>query len=308
MRILSDADVRAALPMAVAIESTRELLTARRAGELVSAPRDRLMVGATGLVWTPGGHGPSHIGGLRLYLTGVEQNDQLVAVWDTASGKLRGLAIGAFLGALRTGAIGGVAIDLMARADSTVLGVVGFGQQAWSQVEAARAVRPISRVQVYRRDRKALAEQVALAERTWQIPVWPARSAQAAVEGADVVILATGASTPVIEAGWLEAGTHVNALGPKYSGNQEIGLDLIERAGQIVSDFPDQYRREQDFMLQGTAHAERLGDLAEAMEGFWRAEGEVTCFLSHGLSGTEVWLVARALEEAERLGLGQSRG
>lgn len=304
MRILSQDDVRAVLPMTVAIAATRELLAARRQGQLISAPRQQMLVGESRLVWTPGGHEASQRAGLRLYLTGVERDDQLVAVWDTASGELLGLAVGAALGAIRTGALGGVAIDLMSRSDSAVLGVVGFGQQAWHQVEAARAVRAIRRVQVYRRDAAALREQVQRAEQEWQIPVVAAATARAAVKGADIVILATGATSPVINADWLAKGTHVNALGPKYVHNQEIGLDLIERAAWIVSDFPDQYRREEDFMLSGTSHATRLGDLAEAGDGFGRSPDDITCFLSHGLSGTEVWLVARALEEASRQGLG----
>jgi ornithine cyclodeaminase len=44
--------------------------------------------------------------------------DQLTAVYDDATGKLTGVIIGNLLGAARTGAIGAVAADVLARPDA----------------------------------------------------------------------------------------------------------------------------------------------------------------------------------------------
>ena len=135
MRILLDQDVTRVLTMADAVAAMRGVLRARADGHLVSPPRDGFTAGVVGLRWTPGAlHGQV---GLRLYMTGVSRGDQLTALWR-ADGTLRALAIGPTLGHLRTGAIGGVAPDVMARPDARVLGIIGFGAQGWMQLEVAR--------------------------------------------------------------------------------------------------------------------------------------------------------------------------
>ena len=306
MLLLTDRDVGACLPMPYAVAAMREALTGRAAGQLVSAPRAGMPFGDAGLVWTPGGFRDTGALGLRLYLTGVARQDQIVALWDAATGELRCVALGPTIGRLRTGAIGGVAIDAMARQDASVIGVVGFGAQALHQVDAAIAVRPIRRVQAYRRDREELARLAAECAARWGVEVVRAQGAREAVEGADIVITATSAQTPVIAAGWLRQGAHVNALGPKYRGRQEIGLDLVERAALLACDFPEQYRSEEAFFLHGTPHLDRMQDLAAlAGDGPRRGPSDLTLFLSHGLAGSEVRLLEHALREAVRRGIGR---
>ncbi|MDA8346985.1 MAG: hypothetical protein M0Z66_16200 [Thermaerobacter sp.] len=307
MLLLTDADVQRCVAMRDAVQAMREALQSRADGLMVTSPRTGFKVGTTGLVWTPGGFEDTFTLGLRLYLTGdVHRGDQLVALWDAKTGALRCLALGAALGRLRTGAIGGAAMAAMAREDAAVLGVVGFGAQAWQQVEAALAVRPIRRVQAYRRDRDELVRLVDAGSEQWGLEVVAAPDARAAVEGADIVVTATNAAEPVIQADWVQPGTHVNALGPKYVGRQEIGLDLAERAAVLACDFPEQYRGEEDFFLQGTGQLERMRDLAELLaSGVQRAPSDVTLFLSHGLAGTEVRLLQAAYAQAKLRGIGQ---
>ena len=67
-----------------------------------------------------------------------------------------------------------------------------------------------------------------------------ATSARSAVEGAEIVILATSSATPVIEANWLESGAHVTTLGPKQVGRSEFGLDLPAIATIIATDSIEQ--------------------------------------------------------------------
>ncbi len=303
MRILLDQDVARVLTMADAVAAMRGAFQARADGHLTSPPRAGFSAGAVGLRWTPGAlHGQV---GLRLYMTGVSRGDQLTALWR-ADGTLRALAIGPTLGRLRTGAIGGVAIDVMARPDARVLGIIGFGAQGWMQLEAALAVRPIERVWVYRRDAVRLAADAARATERFGLPVEPAASAEHVARAADILVTATGAGAPVVQASWIAPGVHVNALGPKSQGAHEIGLDLVERAARLVSDVPEQYQGEADFLLHGTPHADRIRDLAAEMAARTpRDPAAVTLFLSHGLPGTEVALLAQAATAAEAARVGR---
>jgi ornithine cyclodeaminase/alanine dehydrogenase-like protein (mu-crystallin family) len=304
-RIITDSQLERMLDMRVAIDAVKGALRERANGTAVSLPREAMDIGSGTLVFTPGGFKELSAAGLRVYPAGLDHNQQLVATWDMTSGALSSIFVGSLLGAVRTGAIGGAAIDLLARPDADCLGVVGAGTQAYMQALAALSVRTIQEIRLYRRSASLLQEQAREWEEKLEVTVIPVESARAAVVNADVVVLATRADRPVVAADWFAPGVHINSLGPKYHSRSEIGLDLIERADLVVSDFPEQYMREGDFILTGSPALESLHDLAElAQSGFRRTAEEVTVFLSHGLAGTEV-AVARAFEEGARTrGLG----
>ena len=107
VRILTDADVRRVLDMRVAIDAVNDALRERAAGTARSLPRQGIEVGEGSLVLTAGGFEGLRSAGLRVYAAGYEADEQLVAVWDAASGRLQTIIVGNLLGAVRTGAIGG---------------------------------------------------------------------------------------------------------------------------------------------------------------------------------------------------------
>jgi len=104
--------------------------------------------------------------GFRVYDTYANELDghqQLVCVFDSATGVFKGIVIGNLLGAVRTGAIAGVAIKVMARTDAERVAVIGTGIQARAQLEAAVAVRNIKQVRVFSRNhvnREAFAAEM----------------------------------------------------------------------------------------------------------------------------------------------------
>ena len=305
VRLITDDDLERLLDMPLAIGAIEEALRERAAGSAVSLPRQALETGESALVVTAGGFARTRIAGLRVYITGHDIDEQLVAVWDMGSGRLQAIFVGERLGAVRTGAIGGVAIGLLSRPASSVLAVIGPGQQGFTQLLAALAVRPVSKVFIYRRSTDLARAQARDWTKRFAVPVRATKTAEEAVADADLVVLATRAAEPVLRADWLKPGAHVNALGPKWRGHSEIGLDLVERAELLVSDFPEQFINESEFLLHGTRHIERLQDLAALQaRPKPRDPDHITLFLSHGLAGTEV-VVARALaDRAAALGIG----
>ncbi len=306
MVVLTDEDLERVLSMPEAMAAVEQVLAERQGGSAVVLPRMALRAGEHGLVFTPGALAGLGVAGLRVYPVGTPSDEQLVAVWNLRQGTLEGLVLGSALGALRTGAIGGVAAALMAAPDASVVGVIGAGRQARTQLLAIRAVRPISRVTIYRRDAARREEMARKLSSELGLPVEAAPSPQAAVAEADIVVTATPSPEPVLRVEWLKPGAHVNSLGPKYRGRSEIGLDLVEQAEWLVSDFPEQYRGEVEFILHGTPHMERLRDLAELYATRpQRPAGAITLFLSHGLPGTEVAVAAAAFRRAVELGVGR---
>jgi ornithine cyclodeaminase/alanine dehydrogenase-like protein (mu-crystallin family) len=128
-----------------------------------------------------------------------------------------------YLQRVRVGATSALAADRLARRDARVAAVLGAGWQAGSQIEGLHAVRELAEVRVYAPTRERLeafcAEHGAI----------PAASARDAVEGADVVALATNSLEPVLDGDWLEPGQHVGSV-----QGHELDARTIERADLLV--------------------------------------------------------------------------
>jgi ornithine cyclodeaminase/alanine dehydrogenase-like protein (mu-crystallin family) len=299
--VLEDADVRRLLDPATAIAAVRESLIAHHTGGLTAPPRLRAALGDGDLIFTAGRLAGTGYG-FRVYGTmPSDDGNQLTVVYDEATGRADGMITGDFLGAARTGAIGAVAVDVLAAPDAGTLGLVGTGHQAWTQLWAIRAVRSLRAVRVYGRD---AARREAFARRArgeLGLPAVSVADPETAVAGAEIVVLATSSREPVIEAGWVAAGAHVSTLGPKQAGAHECPADLAERAGRILADSlaqVDAYPK--PFFLAGAAR-DRMGALGAAVASAAPAResgDQITMFCSVGLAGTEVAVAAAVLRSA----------
>lgn len=306
MKILTDTDLDKREFMAIAIDAITESFRLKSKGAFVAPPRHSVPFADKGnLVFTIGGSvSDESVAGFRVYDTfHGEKHDQLVAVWRAETAELIGIVIGERLGAVRTGAIGGVAIRHMSNPDASRVGVLGSGQQARTQLEAAAAVRKLEHVRVFSRSddgRDAFA--LEMNERL-QVPVEPVASAQIAVEGADIVLCATSSTVPVIEAAWLKPGAHINTVGPKTIAAHEIGLDVATRAGTIATDSLEQMNAyDKPFFLAGSPSESLVCDLAQIACGNIpgrRTREEITLFCSVGLAGTEVLVAAKIIAAAQ---------
>jgi ornithine cyclodeaminase len=117
------------------------------------------------------------------------------------------------------------------------------------------------------------------------------------VDGADVVILATRSEMPVIEAGWVAPGAHVNTVGPKAAGACETPTDLAEAAAVVVSDSPAQAAAygAPFFTSRELTH---LGAVIAGAARGRTSDADVTLYASTGLAGSEVAIARRLLETA----------
>jgi ornithine cyclodeaminase len=316
--VLTDAEVSALARMPDLVAVIERCLLAKAEGRLVAPPRHSVAFETGQLVFTIGGikasaHEGASVAGFRVYETfrgSGTARAQLVAVWDSDSGELRGLVIGDALGVLRTGAIGGVAIDRLARPDVRSCAVIGSGQQAESQLLAAIAVRPgLETIRVYSRNVAKREDFAARMSARLGKTVRPVATARDAVAGADLVLCATDSGTPVLETQWLARGAHVSTLGPKLADRHELPRDIGEVADVAATDSPAQLRAyPAPYFLEGTRAAREMLDLADIVTGrvaCRRNAADITLFCSVGLAGTEVavadaLLQQSALERAKR--------
>ena len=149
----------------------------------------------------------------------------LVLVFDLRTGAPLAIFPDGFVQRMRVGATNGLGTKHMARADASVLAVLGAGWQAQAQVLAHCAVRPVRHVTVYsptpqrRRDfAREMSDQTGL-------PVTAVDSAMAAVADADIIACATNALGRVVGAASLRPGVHVTSIRA-----QELAPDIYARA------------------------------------------------------------------------------
>ncbi|MDR3397763.1 MAG: ornithine cyclodeaminase family protein [Pandoraea sp.] len=112
----------------------------------------------------------------------------------------------------RTAAASALAASYLAREEASHLALLGAGRVGSLVPLAYRAVRPITRVSVWDRDAQA-AGRLVDSLRAQDLEAVVCETAQAAVDGADIVTCATLATEPVVHGEWLAPGVHLDLIG-----------------------------------------------------------------------------------------------
>jgi thiomorpholine-carboxylate dehydrogenase len=178
----------------------------------------------------------------------------------------------------RTAAVSAVATKLLASPDAKVLAILGSGVQAHSHAQALRLVRNFEEIRVWSPTKphaQRFAEEIGA----------KARSAEAAVRDADVVVTATNSKTPVLQGSWLKAGCHVNAIGACRPDWRELDDDVM--ANVVFVDSRDGAMKESgDVILSG---AKIYAELGEALAGkVDPRRNETTIFKSLGMAVEDI--------------------
>src|SRR5437879_6454119 len=81
----------------------------------------------------------------------------------------------------------------------------------------------------------------------------PVASAEEAVREADIVVTATTARAPILSGSWLQAGTHINAMGSNWHNRREVDDETVERSAVVAVDALDQARIEAGDLIMPAA-------------------------------------------------------
>lgn len=320
--VLREDDVRSVLTMPDAVAVLDAAFRHQAGGASRNQPRSRIVLPeARGVLhvlsaYVPGqpGHpeqeGPGLVG-LKTYTAFASGVRFAVMLYSGADGRLLAIIEADLLGQMRTGAASGVATRYLARVDARVVGLLGTGGQARTQLLAMCAVRPVERVLVYGRNaerRVAFCEEMASAT---GVPVTPVESAEAAVREAEIVVTATTAREPVLLGNWLRVGTHVNAMGSNWHNRREVDDETVERSAVVVVDALDQARIEAgDLIIPAAAgrfdwsRAVELGAVVSGSAPGRTAPDEITFFKSLGIGLEDVAVAGHVYQLARERGLG----
>jgi len=237
-----------------------------------------------------------------------------VLVLEPHTGRALALLEGSTLTAIRTGAAGGAAADLLARPESRVLALFGAGIQGRSQLEAVCTVRPIATVWIYAPDPKRcrdLAGQVA-GRGPIPVDVRVAEDPAQAVADADIICTATTAATPVFPDHDLKPGVHISAIGSYTPQMQEVPGETLKRARVVVDSRPASLAETGDLIepirqgLFDESHIyAELGEIVLGRKAGRQSPTEITYFKSVGVAVQDAMAAQLALENARKMKLGQ---
>lgn len=168
----------------------------------------------------------------------------LMVVLDAETGIPRAaLFDNGYLTDVRTALAGAVAARHLARADASIVAIVGAGVQARLQLEALSLVRELTEVRVWARNPERADAFARQAGDACGIPVRSAESVADAVAGTDIVVTTTPATTPLVTADMVGPGSHITAVGSDAEHKRELATDLVVAAHLFVCDSIPQSRR-----------------------------------------------------------------
>jgi ornithine cyclodeaminase/alanine dehydrogenase-like protein (mu-crystallin family) len=107
------------------------------------------------------------------------------------------------------------------------------------------------------------------------------------VHGADLVVVATSATAPVLRGAWLAPGTHVTAVGAPRPTWRELDDDALGRARLYVDSREAAMRESGDVIAAGRIVAE-IGEVVAGPAPGRRSPDEITLFKSVGLAIEDV--------------------
>lgn len=303
------------LSMDDALRAVEAAFRALGTGTAVNIPRSRVRLPGHTLHVMSGGLPEANLTGLKAYTTTRHGARFVVLLFDADTGEPLAAIEADRLGQIRTGAASGVATKHMAREDAAVVGVIGTGWQARSQLAAVCGVREVTSVKAFGRDRTRREAYCREMSETLGVPVRPADTARSCVEDADVVITITSSAQPVLEGAWLATGTHVNAAGSNALVRSEIDMETVRRARVVAVDSREQARLECGDLLEpvekGLLHWDRVHELADVVAGHVPGRidpADITIFESQGLAVEDVAVAAVVYERAKAEGAGQQIG
>jgi len=312
---LSEADVHHALAMGELIDAMETALAAFSGGRVVQPVRTALEFGPGsffGLM--PAGDAASGLLGAKMVTVvpgnasrGLPSHQALIALFDAVNGEPLAVTDGRYITEARTAAVSAVSARHLARREVRVLAILGTGVQARSHLAALPLVRDFEEVRAWSPNPAHVQSFVADAGR----PVRGCSSAEEAVRGADVIVLATAGTTPVVRSEWVDAGAHVIGVGACRPNQREMDPVLVARATLVVDSRAAAMVEAGDILLAirdghiaaDHIHAE-LGEIASGAKPGRRSPEEVTIFKSLGLAIEDVVSAGLAYRRVKAAGGG----
>ena len=237
---------------------------------------------------------------------GLPSIQGVVLLFDAATGTPLAAFDSGPLTSIRTAATSAVAARWLALTNAFCLAMIGCGIQARAHVSAMLHVRPIRQIRAFDANRATAEEFCREMNTTHHIECQVAEDAVSAARSSQIVVTSTPSQRPILDAGEVDAGTFIAAVGADSEHKQEISIPLLRSAHVIVDDL-DQCTRIGDLH-----HAIAAGELTPSdvrasldlvVSGRVRGrldDSEIIVFDSTGVAIEDAAAAAIVYENAER--------
>lgn len=320
MKLITQSQVEAHLPMADCIESMRTAMMAVSAGRTHLPIRQFMPVADSGgkLAIMPGVIDAPACFGIKLVCKYPRAHDSpygshvgMVMLFDAEEGIPLAMIEGSALTGIRTAAASAMATDLLARKDASRLFVLGCGEQARRHITALRCVRDITAVTVWGRDPQRATAFAAAATARESIPVNAVTDIEAALASADIVCTVTASPSPLFGGDLVQPGTHINLVGSAVPANREVDTRCVERSRYFVDYRPatlaaagELLRAIEDGALTEAHIVAEIGAVAAADSAGRGSDEEITVYKSLGVAAQDLAAAHLLYTEALAQGFG----
>lgn len=294
---IAAAQVRAALPYPALMEALRRAFAD---ADQVQVPRRHahaLPEDAT-LLLMPAWRAHQYLGMKLVTVTPMNRERDLPTVHalyvlsSTETGVPLAIIDGEVLTLRRTAAVSALASGFLSRSDSRTLLMVGTGRLAPEMVVAHCAARDLQRVIVWGRSESKARDSVGRIRAAGlpdYVDIQTEPSLAAACAEADIICCATTSTEPLLRAGWVKPGTHIDLVGGFRPNMREADDALMTTAALFVdthegalAEAGDLTQPMQAGLLQPTDLLADLGALASGAHPGRQTAGQVTLFKSVG--------------------------
>jgi alanine dehydrogenase len=234
----------------------------------------------------------------------------VIELFDPKTGFPISVMDGTWITNMRTGAAAGVGTKYLARKDSTELGIIGAGKQAFTQLMALKEVMNIESAKVFCRTCSSRENFAKLANEKFGLNIKAVATAEEAVKDVDVIVTVTPANKPVLKSEWINDGTHINAMGADAPGKQELESGLLKKS-KIFIDCWEQARHSGEInvpVAEGLITREdieaKIGDVIIGKSNGRISDEDITIFDSTGLAVQDVVTASKVFEKALEKGIG----
>jgi ornithine cyclodeaminase len=215
-----------------------------------------------------------------------------VMLADSVTGISEAFFDGATLTAIRTGAIGGAAIDILSSEKAKILTVFGTGPQAETQILAALSVRDIKKIYICGRDESKTENFIEKINKFTDADINCYKSEENLYES-DIIIAATNSQKPLFAAdsGKFKADVHINAIGSFRPYMQEISENIYESFNVFV-DSKSALKESGDLIIpiqKGIINKEDIKELGIVVNSVKKFNNTKTIFKSVGSAAFDLY-------------------
>jgi alanine dehydrogenase len=232
----------------------------------------------------------------------------LFVLVSTSTGAPLAVMDATYITDVRTGAAGGIAAKYLARRDSKIVGMIGVGAQARTQLLALAEVFDIEQVKATSKTCRECERFKESMEKQTGCEVVIVDIEEAC--NCDILVTTTPVRKPIIKNEWIREGTHINAIGADAEGKEELDPMILKRSKIIVDDVAQAAHSgeinvplKQGIITIENIHAS-LGEVIAGKKQGRTSEREITIFDSTGLAIQDVATANLAYQRAREQHIG----